>query len=97
MTLWMITTSSFLYRSFPKNILHLSGCMLIDSLFVRYGLKDVSAILQPRFISFGRERKTNLRRMKNRLAEIEKSFGAERLTAFCHERELKDEILSFSS
>ncbi|EGG52118.1 hypothetical protein HMPREF9442_02476 [Paraprevotella xylaniphila YIT 11841] len=60
--------SLFLHKSFPKNILHLSGCMLIDSLFVRYGLKDVSAILQPRFISFGRERKTNLRRMKNRLA-----------------------------
>ena len=34
--------------------------------------------------------------MKNRLAEIEKSFGAGRLTAFCHERELKDEILPFS-
>ena len=37
-------------QEFPKNILHLSGCMLINSLFARYGLKDVSGILQPRFI-----------------------------------------------
>ncbi|RGU64657.1 hypothetical protein DWW55_04650 [Paraprevotella clara] len=57
-----------LHRSFSKNILHLSGCMLILSLLVCYGLKDVSGIFQPSFIPQGRERKINRLRMKNRLA-----------------------------
>ena len=55
-------------QDFSKNILHLSGCMLILSLLVCYGLKDVSGIFQPSFIPQGRERKINRLRMKNRLA-----------------------------
>ena len=78
------------HRNFSKNILHSSGYMLIHSLFWSYNLKDVSGILQPRFISFGRELKINRLRMKNRLAEIGISFGAKRLTALSHERKLKD-------
>ena len=65
-------------KGFPKNILHLSGCILILSLLVCYGLKDVSGIFQPSFIPQGRERKISRLRMKNRLAEIDFSFGAER-------------------
>ena len=57
-----------LHRSFSKNILHPSGCMLTHSLLRCYSLKDVSGIFQLCFIPFGRERKINLRRMKNRLA-----------------------------
>ncbi|EHG98900.1 hypothetical protein HMPREF9441_03259 [Paraprevotella clara YIT 11840] len=71
--------------------------MLILSLLVCYGLKDVSGIFQPRFIPQGRERKINRLRMKNRLAEIGKSFGAERLTTLSHERKLKDGLSIFQT
>jgi len=49
--------------------------MAILSLPCGYELKDVSGIFQPRFISFGAERKIVWLRMKNRSPEIEKSFG----------------------
>ncbi|MFQ7266951.1 MAG: hypothetical protein ACLRPS_08850 [Paraprevotella clara] len=62
-------------RSFAKKILHPSGHMAILSLPCGYELKDVSGIFQPRFISFGAERKIVWLRMKNRLPEIEESFG----------------------
>jgi len=55
-------------QEFSKNILHLSGRMLILSLLVCYVLKDVSVIFQPRFIPQGRERKINRLRLKNQLA-----------------------------
>ena len=71
--------------------------MLIRSLLRLYGLKDVSGIFQPSFIPQGRERKIIRLRMKNCLAEIRESFGAERLTALSHERELKDEHFIFQS
>ncbi|EHH01780.1 hypothetical protein HMPREF9441_00233 [Paraprevotella clara YIT 11840] len=33
--------------------------------------------------------------MKNRLAEIDKSFGAELFTVSCNERKMKDDIFIF--
>jgi predicted nuclease of predicted toxin-antitoxin system len=49
--------------------------MAILSLPCGYELKDISGIFQPRFISFGAERKIVWLRMKNRSPENEKSFG----------------------
>ena len=46
-----------------------SGRMAILSLPCGYELKDISGIFQPRFISFGAERKIVRLRMKNHSAE----------------------------
>ena len=61
--------SAYLPRSFAKKILHPSGHMAILSLPCGYELKDVSGIFQPRFISFGAERKIVRLRLKNHSAE----------------------------
>ena len=64
--------------------------MSIRSLFWSYDLKDVSGIFQPCFISLDSDWKNSWLRMKNRLAEIEKSFGWELFITFRNERKLKD-------
>ena len=64
--------------------------MAILSLPCGYKLKDILGIFQPRFISFGAERKIVRLRLKNHSAEIELPFGTGLFTAFCHERKLKD-------
>ena len=71
--------------------------MAILSLPCGYELKDVSGIFQPRFISFGAERKIVWLRFENRSAEIEKSFGAELFMGLYNERKLKDEFPIFHS
>jgi len=61
--------SAYLPRSFAKKILHPSGRMAILSLPCGYKLKDILGIFQPRFISFGAERKIVRLRLKNHSAE----------------------------
>ena len=54
---------------FCKKALHPSGRMAILSLPCGYKLKDILGIFQPRFISFGAERKIVRLRLKNHSAE----------------------------
>ena len=57
------------YPGVLQKALHPSGRMAILSLPCGYKLKDILGIFQPRFISFGAERKIVRLRLKNHSAE----------------------------